>query len=804
MAKRRQIDLLVWAHSDQSGGTEIPCILVSALRKHTGDAISCGIWTPYPDAVIDFFKLEGGTRGKLTIFSDKPWLKLKKDETGARVDGLETCKYIQNKLLPRNWKKFVADWATRLRPRLHENSLIISCGDPLGVAVAEECKCKAIMVTDHVLTQTINQVLCQVRDHVPKDVWEFITDLEAIDKKSDAVLLSPPEFGVPTYRDYFLRDCLEIGGLFYDPIPIHELKCAPHYDELKALNDEYPLVIVFGGGGDVWNEIYVELDRKARKELTEFSLILRDVIHGHVLPRTWRLFTPKDPSGKPLQDPGRMMYWYAACTLLVGRGGLAAQQVIATLLGSERLGPGMVFIQEPNHPQIESERRELSREGIVRTYELDHFRKHAFELIKKELRDKERFKKESELVRLRYSRGCIDKLADHILEAYTPHKRPIKPDRIEDPYGPYNYSSTLLDDVLDRRELPGPIEEKLLPLQFELHLPPRDPSKPCWFNCPFCYRQVLSHKLPRSYPRQNVFVRTVKDVKGKVPRIVISGLYSDPLLSDVLIPVLTEAKTGGLMKVGLHTKLVEFPNDLQDILRTEFTHGDYVTVSLNTASQRTFSRITGGGRSSQLKAICKNLKTLCDIADQRGFRANVTCLLIPSLNANKNDIEKLHKLSKTCGAHSLRFSVPQYYEEAQNEVFLNSSVPDFLRELECKTEGERPSVIFKDFSLWSVDGIRRCFSQLLHPALGADGYFYPCCQVASPTFKQLRIAKARVRPRKEEKDNWNMWLKSETRKKFVYQSVGNRGADGTGHLGCRICNRKDGCTNVLLNGLFME
>ena len=649
------------------------------------------------------------------------------------------------------------------------------------------------------LTQTIKQVLCKVGDRVPKDVFDFIAELEALDKQCEAVLLSPREFSVPAYQDYFSHDCLDTRGMFYDPIPIHELECAPHYEELKTVNKQFPLVIVFGGGGHVWDQIYVKLDHQARKGLDNFSLILRDVVDGRVLPRTWRLFTPEDRGGKTLQDPGRMMYWYAACTLLVGRGGLAAQQVLTTLLGSENRCPGMIFVQEPRHPQIESERMELSHMGIVRTYELDDFQENPFKLIKEQLDNKGSFKKEKKLVDL-YSPRCIDRLTRHILNTYTPHKRPPE---IEDPYAPYNYSSSILDDVLDKLELPGPIEEKLLPLQFELHLPPSNPEKPCWFNCPFCYRQVLSHKLPRSYPSKNVFVRTIRDLKGKVPRIVISGLYSDPLLSDALIPVLTEAKTGGLMKVGLHTKLVELTNDLQNIMSTKFNHGDYVTVSLNAVSRDIFKKITGGGKTTELRAIRENLKTLCDIADERGFRVNVTCLLIPSLNANTHEIENLHKLSKECGSHSLRFSPPQYYEQAENEVFLNSSVPDFLKKLERETEGEHPSVIFKDFSLWSVNGIRRCFSQLLHPALGADGYFYPCCQVASPTFKHLRIAKARAHPNTEQKNNWNIWLKSDARKKLIHERVGKRSVKEEYHLKCRICNRKDGCANVLLNGLFM-
>lgn len=49
-------DILIWAHSDQAGGTEIPCVLLKALKEFFGTGLEVGILTPFPQRVEMFFK----------------------------------------------------------------------------------------------------------------------------------------------------------------------------------------------------------------------------------------------------------------------------------------------------------------------------------------------------------------------------------------------------------------------------------------------------------------------------------------------------------------------------------------------------------------------------------------------------------------------------------------------------------------------------------------------------------------------------------------------------------------------------
>jgi hypothetical protein len=181
------------------------------------------------------------------------------------------------------------------------------------------------------------------------------------------------------------------------------------------------VVIVFGGGGSVWDGIYIELNKAAVEgKPREFALIIRDVRHNKVIPRTWRLFEPGDNTGRLLDDPGKMMYWYAASTLLVGRGGLAAQQILATMISDSGYSiPGMLFVDEPGHPQIESERLMLGSMGLVFSCCLEEFERDPFKIINNILSRKAVLKSIRDRARLRYSLKVLDKLASYILKYLT-------------------------------------------------------------------------------------------------------------------------------------------------------------------------------------------------------------------------------------------------------------------------------------------------------------------------------------------------------------------------------------------------
>ncbi len=432
----QKIDIFLWAHSDQAGGTEIPCVMAKAFRSRTGFGVTIGIITPFPRTVDDFFQVEGGHLSGIEKIQSPALLSLGKNPKTSSVDPSKTMGLIESRFSSQDPKKLVYEFTRVLKPKCKSNSLMISCGEPIALEVAKRCGIMAIIVTDHLLTQSVRRVIDRLGG-VPNYISGVLKKLEFYEispTRGAIAFLSPPEFGVPEYREYLEKnweELIEINGLFYDPVPIHELYCAPHYIELNELNKQCPVVIVFGGGGEVWDQIYVQLHKAVKggglgksDDENQFSLILRDVnLKGKVVPRTWKLFKPGNKKGKSLNDPGKMMYWYAACSLLVGRGGLAAQQIFATMQSNLDNPPGMLFIEEPGHAQIESERRSLRKKGLVIDEDLDSFKNDPFGKIKNTLSKKNLFREISEKARLRYSPGTIERLADFILNRYKPHRK---------------------------------------------------------------------------------------------------------------------------------------------------------------------------------------------------------------------------------------------------------------------------------------------------------------------------------------------------------------------------------------------
>jgi hypothetical protein len=601
--------------------------------------------------------------------------------------------------------------------------------------------------------------------------------------------------------------------LLYDPIPLHELECAPHYNELAALNAEYPVVIVFGGGGNVWDRIYATLHTdiaggKLGKpgDSEAFAMILRDVHDEKAVSRTWRLFKPGDLKGIPLRDPGRMMYWYAACTLLVGRGGLAAQQILATMLSDLPSAPGMLFVEEPKHPQIESERNALFAQRLIKTAFLEEFKNHPFETIKATLAKREEFAAMRERARLRYLPGMIDRLADLILAKYAPHRGHGIAAEGYDLGRPYSYALAFLDQARDILDLPGALEGELPRLQLEIHPPPDDPEKPCMYDCRHCYRKGLEYRVDNDVDTA-AFQKVVLDFKGKVPRLVISGLYSDPACSKTTPDLIRAARKRMPQNVGVHTKLRgEWVDAILEAIFDGCEQGDYLTVSLDAGTARTYGAVTGDSTNEDenFKSVVEKLEKIGQMRDRdtgegksaRLLRLNITYLLLDE-NQRTEDIQAAIEIAKRACADCIRFSLPQgpVGSDCSAKSSVSEEVASLIRRLAAAESGL--SVLLMDHRHWTSDGFNYCYAQLFDPALGADGFFYPCCQVAASQFEHLRLGRV-----SSTDQNWDSWQQNSDRKKLIKRLVGKRLVMDNGCLGCRVCNRRDGAINTLVAGLL--
>ncbi len=383
-----KFDILIWAHSDKAGGTEMACVLALELIKVINKEkkqLSVAIVTPYPSMVDEFYEYESDP--KPGIINIPKLLRIETTKDGS-VDPDGTYNLLKNDAF-KDLSALIGHCQYIIQNHIKEgNTLVISCGEPIALKVACNLNLKRIIVTDHLLTFTVRQVL-EKGGLLDSKVASLMTEFENFDRLALEAYLSPVEFTSLEYGDYLAQGglpCIPIPGLFYEPINRDILNCIPPYKDLYN-STSFPIVIVFGGSGFLWDEIFIKLHDKAKEsefQSKSFAILLRDVQNSSVVKGVWRLYVPGkkwNSEGTVMDDPGRLMYWYAACQLVVVRGGLAAQQVLATMLSDIEEAPQILFIEEPGHPQIESERLNLYRLGLIQTRTLRRFSEDPLEII---------------------------------------------------------------------------------------------------------------------------------------------------------------------------------------------------------------------------------------------------------------------------------------------------------------------------------------------------------------------------------------------------------------------------------------
>lgn len=432
-----KLDVIIWAHSDQDGGTELACVLAKAFME-ASKSLQVAVVTPKPDNVKNFFTYEIVNANDLCIITSPALLRMEK--RSGSVDAKATREMLlkdpfkqgENGTFPQ-LMALVADLKSKLiAPRIHDRTLMISTGEPIAVEIASQLGIKCVIVSDHLLTSSIRWLL-RNGGLFDKGMAHLFTLFEDFDRKADKAFLSPLEFAGSDYETYLGQggiDCNFIGGLFYEPISEAQLRLNRAHLALKRGAQDRDIVFVFGGGGPVWFSLYKYLDNlSVGNQLYNFALLVPSMTadnEGHLVREKhpsgkflYKLFLPGTDSVKEitLEDPGRLMYWYAACKLVVARGGLAAQQILATMMSDSRNHPEMLFIEEPGHVQIEHERQSLYNLGFVHARTLNHFRSNPIDAIQEVLSQIRPHETKAKL-KVRYGKGMMKELINCLIELY--------------------------------------------------------------------------------------------------------------------------------------------------------------------------------------------------------------------------------------------------------------------------------------------------------------------------------------------------------------------------------------------------
>jgi hypothetical protein len=284
----------------------------------------------------------------------------------------------------------------------------------------------------------------------------------------------------------------------------------------------------------------------------------------------------------------------------------------------------------------------------------------------------------------------------------------------------------------------------------------------------------------------------IVSARGKVEKFVFSGVFTDPLYSNLAELALVTAKGFREQLVGVHTKGIRLSDRLVDTLVHSAVPGDYITFSLDTVDQRAFSSVSGLEPNSQaLSRIQSNIETLCGMRDSErsSLRVIVTALLLEE-TATIRQVVGLVRFCQRVAVDVLRFSLPQEPVAARTPRFAHSRrklsmlIDEIQRIASSSSPDDKPAIVLlENPDPERLAALSRCYAQYFYPTVGWDGYLYPCCQVATGQFPQLRLGDCKTN------DLWEIWRSDAIWRLRMFDPASSCGY---------CCNRRDTEVNLAM------
>ncbi|MFA5176114.1 MAG: radical SAM protein [Candidatus Nanoarchaeia archaeon] len=253
------------------------------------------------------------------------------------------------------------------------------------------------------------------------------------------------------------------------------------------------------------------------------------------------------------------------------------------------------------------------------------------------------------------------------------------------------------------------------------------PSGTCNQNCKTCYGKFLApkKKLNLSAKYVNSLLSDIrKNLPNENPLIMLSGLYSEPLINPEIKEIL---KYLGKYKFrfGLYTNGLLMNDEIIEILVKNSLNIEYGSsfVSFNIASS-IFS-----GDFEKLIKIIKKLS-----AKKSNLQINAPFLVLnPDYEYIKEIVEKLIN----AGVSVIKLSIPwpQFVYNKSEDTPLNKNNKKILETIE-KIHKEFPNKIKVRYP-HPKESAHKCYVMAMAATISSEGKVYTCPETCSPFFKQL-------------------------------------------------------------------
>lgn len=313
----------------------------------------------------------------------------------------------------------------------------------------------------------------------------------------------------------------------------------------------------------------------------------------------------------------------------------------------------------------------------------------------------------------------------------------------------YRYWDLLLEHI----ESPDVIfnEERTWPRQFEIHLP-CDRKKACNFNCFYCAGFKFIKDLGTF---EMDALDLLRKLNGRIPYIIYGGSYTEPITNPYFMAFMAMTKLTGA-HFGIHTngsvmkRLEEDTGWLTELGRIATDEVDYLSVSLDAGTTESHCK-TKGIKHDWFNEILDGIRMAVEL--KRKGPAVRMCYMMNEMNSSQKEIDGIVKFARDTGVNSLRFSIPfaHYAQDFDTVRKYKANVEQkykdpYRKKVEkhlSKNPDEKPFIFWMSPDLQDVDlfNFKQCAYGYYQICIAADGFYYKCTTVSTPSFSQFRLGK---------------------------------------------------------------
>lgn len=255
------------------------------------------------------------------------------------------------------------------------------------------------------------------------------------------------------------------------------------------------------------------------------------------------------------------------------------------------------------------------------------------------------------------------------------------------------------------------------------------PTSLCQYNCSFCYGVNFKDKCEKYLSLdviENNILKSIRDndkLSCDNPLIILSGLYSEPLLYPYRVKLIKLLGDYGF-RFAIYTNGVLLDDDTMEIIcesAGSFKDDEASYISFN---------LTGSVENNKYEEMMSKVKRLIEMRNgtDSNLQINIPILLEGGMFSQK-DLSRIQNELLGIGVDKIRYSVPQVAVSGGETVDVTNV--KFLNNLK-KGCGDRIYIRSK-----SNKKFDRCYVMANTVSINYRGDVYPCSQTCSPLFKTL-------------------------------------------------------------------